>query len=412
MQAHKGKSAASGRLAELAAEMQDLAASAEHQRRARLWADVMRLRGARPVVNFYVYASVWEAELTDAATFRCPEGLARDLEKQMLFKIWRAKTIPDDTPLDPSVTVFPERPRRSRPFPWGVEMPVERAATPGSYKEVPVLWSEADLERLSAPHYEEDTGGTRERAEQAGELVNDQAPVHVRTDELHWGPFEYAVRLRGIENLLADVCEAPEFVHRLMATLTDGMVAYQKEREAAGAVSAQADSIGHVHWRQPPRGKENRLSGCGAYIHAQSAASLSPAMYAEFVHPHNCRLAELVGWTYYHGCEDLSQKCRIIKSLPNLRLFHVSPWTPIEPVIAELGPGVVYEVHSHPTTVIYGEDRAGIRRELVDLHSKAAGAPHVLALADVETFHGRFERTVYWAETAQELAASARGSGP
>jgi hypothetical protein len=289
---------------------------------------------------------------------------------------------------------------------WGVEMTVERTDESGSYKELPPIRRPEDLQNLRAPRYEIDRAETARVVEKAQALTGGALPVAVRTDELHWGPFEYAVRLRGIESILFDVYDAPGFLHRLMGTITDCIISYQDEREAAGGVAADASSFGHVPYDEVPSDLRTRLKGMWAYIHAQSAASLSPQMYAEFIHPYNCRLASLAGKTYYHGCEDLSKKCRIIKTLPGLRLFHISPWTPAAPVISELGNSVAYEVHSHPTNVLFGGSRDEIRSELKRLKAAARGTSHVLALADVETFGGRFDRIAWWADAARDVASS------
>ncbi len=389
-------------LCDLAAQLAAVASSAEHARRRRLWDEVLALRGRRAPVNFYLYEWVWAREL-GADLLRYERGLEAQLERTLRFQLWRAEHLPDDWPAHPSVVVHPVRPRRSRPFPWGVELELRVPAGAGAYKPVPALRDPADLERLVLPEYAEDAAATDALVERARELTGGAVAIRLHSDELHWGPFEHAVRLRGMDQLLVDVYDRPEFVHRLMGRLTDGMVAYHRQREAAGRVCAGL-GIGHVPSRDVPPPLHDRLAGCWGYLHAQSAASYSPAMYAEFVQPYNRRLAELVGQVYYHGCEDLSRKCAIIAELPHLRLFHLSPWTPPEPVVRQLGARVAYEVHAHPTTVIFGDDRAAIRQELARLHPAVQGVPHVWALADVETFAGRFERTVYWAHVARELS--------
>ena len=394
------------RIEELALELKEIAESPKHQSRRRLWADFVNLRTTRPVVNFYMYAQVWAAELAGDSILSS-DPFAREMETQLAFKVWRARHLNDDYPAEAAIRIPAARPPRGEPFPWGLEMPVERTEYSGSYREVPPIDDWNKVADIRAPRYEVDQAETTRRVEAARALTGGALPVTVVTDELHWGPFEYAVRLRGIGNLLLDVYDAPEEVHHLMEVLTEGLISYQTRREAAGAVSAESNGFGHVPYDEVPEDLQTRLKGMWAYMHAQSAASLSPAMYEEFIHPYNCRLATLVGKTYYHGCEDLSEKCRTIKSLPGLRLFHISPWTPPEPVISELGHGVAYEIHSHPTNVIFGESREKIRTELVRLEAAAAGTSHVLTLADVETFAGNFDRVAYWADTAQEIAASA-----
>lgn len=392
------------RLTDLALEVKGLARSHENQRRRKLWLDVVNLRPTRPVVNAYLYQDVWAAELSGGG-IRSTDPLAREIETQLAFKVWRAANLHDDCPVEAAVRLPAVRPPRTEPL-WGLEMDVERTDEKGAYKEIPPIRRYEDIEKLRAPRYEIDLAETADIVERALILTGDVLQVVVKTDELHWGPFEYAVRLRGIGNLLLDVYDAPEFVHRLMGTITDGLISYQKEREAAGGVSADANSFGHVPYDETPPEFRARLKGMWAYIHAQSAASLSPEMYAEFVHPYNCRLAALVGKTYYHGCEDLSKKCRIIKTLPGLRLFHISPWTPAAPVIAELGATVAYEVHSHPTNVIFADSLDDIGNELKRLEVAAKGTSHVLTLADIETFAGHVERIAYWADAAQEIAHS------
>jgi hypothetical protein len=69
--------------------------------------------------------------------------------------------------------------------------------------------------------------------EEAVELTGGLLPIKFHSDELHYGPIEWAVRLRGMDNLLYDVIDRPQFVHRLMDFITEGMVRYHRAREAA-----------------------------------------------------------------------------------------------------------------------------------------------------------------------------------
>lgn len=397
--------AANPYLCDLAQQVAEMSASAEHERRRALWAASLAQVTCRAPVNFYLYPSVWARELADGL-LRYRDGLTAEIERQLLFQLWRARHLPDDTPAYPAVVLTPVRPPRPLPFPWGVELEVTRSEVAGgSYKPVPALQQEEDLERVALPSYQEDRAATALRLEEARTLVDDRVEVRLHSDEVHWGPFEHAVRLRGMDQLLLDVYDRPAFVHRLMGRLSTAMVEYHLQREAAGRVWAGA-GIGHVPPRRVLAPLQDRLAGSWGYLHAQSAASYSPAMYEEFVQPYNEPVAALVGHVYYHGCEDLSRKCRSIRRLPHLRLFHISPWTAPEPVVQVLGDRVTYEVHAHPTTVILGDSNAQIRAEMERLHPLVRDVPHTWALADVETFAGRYERAVYWAHVARELSGT------
>jgi hypothetical protein len=390
-------------LTDLAHKVKAASASAEQERRRKLWLDALELRTNRAPVNCYVYRDVWAWELA-GNIFKCPrKTIEADIEEQLLYQLWRAEHLPDDFLIDPAIIVKPVWPQRAVPFPWGLELGKEVPAAVGSYKPIPPLKTEDDLDKIQTPHHLCDETGTQQRVEQVRALIDGVLPIRLRSAELHWGPFEFAVDLRGMDDLLLDVYDRPDFVHRLMDRITTGLITYHRERETAGAVDAEM-GIGHVPSLPVPATLKRRLKGSWAYIHAQSSASYSPAMYEEFVHPYNCRLAELVGKTYYHGCEDLSQKFPIIRSLPALRLFHVSPWTPPAPVVEGLGRSVAYEVHSHPTTVVLGKSLEDIRAEIVQRHAVVKDVPHIWALADIETFANHYDRVVYWANTAKEFS--------
>ena len=79
------------------------------------------------------------------------------------------------------------------------------------------------------------------------------------------------------------------------------------------------------------------------------------------------------------------------------------PWPPLEPVLAVLGGSVAYEVHSHPTNVLFANTPEQTRAELARLHNEASGCQHVLKLCDVETVDDRGEALKRWAAEAREV---------
>ena len=397
-------------LADLADEVLAVADSPEHVGRRALWRSLHELHPPRALVSYAMYAHVWEREIADPALFVHSAGLERAIETQLRARLWKARHIPDDEPLLPTVWLGMPRPPRDDRL-WGVPLRSARTDPRGAYKPFPPIRRQADIARLHAPIYEEVPGAGRHLICAGTELVGGKLPVKLHTDEIHYGPFEWAVRMRGMDNLLLDVVDRPEMVHELMGFVTDGMVAYHREREAAGAVDSEASWGFHMCWDDPHEGPGmpatgRRLADCWAYVHAQSAASLSPAMYEQYIQPYNERIASLFGRIYYHGCEDLSRKCRIIGRLPGLRLFHVGPWTPVEPVVECFGDSVALEVHSHPTNVLFAWTAEEVRGDLARRHAAAGDAPHVLKLCDIETVGDDADRLRVWTEAAREVAAS------
>ena len=108
-------------------------------------------------------------------------------------------------------------------------------------------------------------------------------------------------------------------------------------------------------------------------------------MYAEFVHPYNCRVAELHSndTVYYHGCECLDKKLDIIATLPYLRRFHVSPWSSVAAAVEKFKGSVDMEVHAHPGKVFFGFTADDMRNELAERVAQAQGLPLDLNLSDI-----------------------------
>ena len=144
-----------------------------------------------------------------------------------------------------------------------------------------------------------------------------------------------------------------------------------------------------------------------AYVSAQTASGLGPDLYERLVQPSSERLAAPFArrTVYYHGCECLDAKAPIIARLPNLRRFHVSPWSSVAAAVRTFGSSVVLEVHAHPGEVFFGASRADMRRSLERLVAEAEGAAIDLNLSDIHSVNGRPGLLGVWAEEAREAGA-------
>ncbi|MEI6846364.1 MAG: hypothetical protein WCK36_04875, partial [Candidatus Firestonebacteria bacterium] len=128
-------------------------------------------------------------------------------------------------------------------------------------------------------------------------------------------------------------------------------------------------------------------------------------MYAEFVHPYNEKLAALFTekTVYYHGCEPLDRKASAIKTLSNLRRFHISPWSDIKTIREATGDAFVYEVHDHPGKVFFGMSKDDMKGSIKKLVEAAQGSIFDLNLSDIHNLNGNPLCLRDWAEAAQEV---------
>ena len=346
------------------------------------------------------------------------------IELQLRQRLYKHEHIPDDEVLRPTVWITPAPPagstqatgdsdesssatRQSARL-WGLQFLEHRTADPGgAYSVEPVVASEDDLSLLHHPPYEVDDTATRARWERATELVGGKVDVKLATDEVLFSPSEIMISLVGMEAVLYGVIDKPDFIHRIMDIITEGTIAYHRAREAARGLDPEQT----WNYRVPyeilrPGDDPGRLTSSWMFIAAQSMCGVSPAMYEEFVQPYHARLAELAGEgrVYYHGCEDLTAKIPIIRHLPNLRRFHVSPWTDVESAAQQIGRDFVMEIVPHPDT-LSSKTPAQMRADLEHVMKVAGDCVFDLCLGEIETTYGNPAVLTTWARVAQEVAA-------
>jgi hypothetical protein len=153
-------------------------------------------------------------------------------------------------------------------------------------------------------------------------------------------------------------------------------------------------------------GEKPGLADEWAYVSAQTSSGLGPRQYEELVQPANTALATPFTnrTVYYHGCESLDGKIDSIMRTPNLRRFHVSPWSSVAVARGKLRAAVVCEVHANPSEVFFGGTREGMRRGLRALVEAGEGMPMDLNLSDIHSVNGRPDLLTAWAEAAQEVS--------
>jgi len=296
---------------------------------------------------------------------QCEGEWERHLERGMLRAITNFECIDDDrifTPYCPVSHVI----HRPSICP---ELEVTRGADAtgrrlGYRTNRPLADLERGLTKLRRAPFSVDRDETARRVRVAEEAFGNLLPVRIvntATYSAGTGMAGKAVELMGMDTFYMAMIDQPENVHRFfdfVATEASEFLAWLESEGLVlpngGEFDVGSGSCGYTD--ELPRGEagSTRTVGpaeCWGFIEAQEAVGISPAMYAEFIHPYQKRLARRFGLVYYGCCEPVHEFWPTIEQLGNVRKVTVSPWCDEESIAAQLGKTCVYSRKPHPMTL-------------------------------------------------------------
>lgn len=347
------------RLRQLAAEYAEIVHSDAMQARREKWRLSNRLE--QRTVPFQIEDNgTFFADLTPP--LQCEGDLERGMEGYFLHAITNHRLIDDDR-------IFP----REFLVVWHVgrtaicpEIQIKRAADAtgrelGYETNVPLEDLAHSLHKLRPTEFSVDREGTHRHAELAEELFGDLVPVKIIGRQIFAagsGLAYQAVHLIGMDTLYMAMLDQPENVHAFFDFVTSDAERYADWLEAEGLVTAgdyefDCGSGSCVHTDELPRrkiaeGEPARAEDCWGFIEAQEAVGLSPAMYAEFIHPYQRRIGDRFGLINYGCCEPVHLIWPTLTGFHNLRKVTVSPWCDLESISASAGKSVVLSRKPHP----------------------------------------------------------------
>ena len=259
-----------------------------------------------------------------------------------------------------------------------------------------------------------DYEATAQVLEQAVETLGDLLPVRLKT--VWWwtlGITWTLVNLRGLEQVMYDMFDHPDELHRLMALMRDGHLAKLDFLEQNGLLSPNNDGShvgsGGLGWTHelPQPDFDGRVRTCDmwGFAESQETVGISPQMFAEFVFPYQLPILERFGLNCYGCCEPLDSRWHTVRQIPNLRRVSVSPWADRAKMAELLGDRYIYSIKPSPTDLAmdtFDEDlvRAKLRE---DLRTTRDCRVEVI-MKDTHTIRNDPQRVIRWVQIAHEEA--------
>jgi hypothetical protein len=395
-------------LRDLARNVAELAARPTEAKKAKLWTRHNDLQEVRPLV-FCDPENGWN-EIIPQDRILCRKPLFRVWEMALRKELFWGREMGDDRVIESYFNV-PYNYTDSR---WGLVEKKIGGDDGGSYVWVaPIQKYDRDFSKLTKPQIRVDYETTRKIVDIAEEILGDILTVRLRG--IWWWTLGMTwdfIRLRGLNNLMLDMYDHPDWVHKTMNFLRDGTLEKLEYLEKNGLLALNMEGSyvgsGGFGWTtQLPQ--ENfdplqvRTIDMWGFAESQETVGVSPEMFAEFIFPYQRPVLECFGLNCYGCCEPLDTRWHIVKDIPRLRRVSVSPWSDPRKMAELLGNSYILSLKPSPSLLaepVLNEEllRSTLRENL----QATKGCRVELIMKDNHTLGGNPSNAVQWCRIAHE----------
>ena len=394
---------------ELAMHYIDLAnATAEKQKRD-MWRAKNSFKMTEPLI--YIRAYAWnEMPMSRPQT---ANPVCRQIENFFRNELYRA-TFADDYIFEPWYSVNCIYKYSG----WGIdskrEYPGETEALEAFKYDYPIKDLD-DVKKMLAPVHAVDEAATAEKLAIVEDLIGDILPVDLMRGQCcrNWTAdiSTDLGRLRGMENLMLDMYENPEWLHGLLKFMSEGVRRNQEQAESDGDIGLtfgynQAMAYAEELPDPAPNANGIKREQLWCFTAAQEYALVSPEMHEEFLLRYQLPVMRKFGLVAYGCCEDLTNKIAMLRQIPNLRRIAVSLFADVKKCAEQIGTDYVISYRPSPADMVaYGFDESRIRKILKRDLEYLKGTYFDITLKDVETVQADPDRIRNWVKLVREIIA-------
>lgn len=395
-------------LRSLAGRVAELASRDIEIKKRNLWREHNMLKPTRPLI-YCDPENGWH-EIITKDSYRCETPLAKSWEFSLRKEIFWGESIKDDKVIEPVFNIN----HVNRDSGWGLDIKMIHGEKPGSYSWDPPLKDYSDFDKLRAPEIIIDYDLTKKHIELAQDIFGDL--LSVRLKSFWWwslGMTEMLIYLRGIEDMMVDMCVSQEELHKLMNFLMESNIKKLDFLSENSLLSLNTDfyvgSGGFGYTDELPQkdfdGKNVRTMDMWGFAESQETSSVSAEMFEEFIFPYQLPLLEKFGLNCYGCCEPLDKRWHVVKKFPRLRRVSVSPWADITKMAEYLENKYVYSLKPNPTPLSYPVlDEERVRKTIRESIEITKGCCLEIIMKDTHTISNNPQNVINWTRIAMEEA--------
>ena len=211
-------------LRSLGRQVAEIAALPDQARTIALWKKLNALQPGRPMVA--IDQIPWhEMNVADELTLRCADPEAKRVETDLRRRLYRWRHMRADYVVENSIKISPVLTGNN----FGMRIEEDRAALDPQNTVVGHLYhdqlqTEADLDKIKMPEVQYDAAATAAHVAGWREVFDGILTVEAGGVEVMLNVWDVIVHWRGVEAVLMDLADRPEFLHKLMARVTAGYV--------------------------------------------------------------------------------------------------------------------------------------------------------------------------------------------
>ena len=390
---------------ELAKKYMSLVCTQKQEKMVNRFRDTNDLKIVRPPV--IIDEIPWyQMNMNDELTCVCEDDFARNVESRFKKAIFYMNHFKADNLFEPFIRVK----RAVDSTGIGLESKsadIKRTDDRNSIvsrEYVDLLEDESALELVHAPVLTLRPDKDEKAMEVYTDLLGDSIPIKLTGyGYLGFAPWDNITTLRGVEPILIDMYDRPEYLHKIIQKFADICQSQLDFMEKNLDVSLPP-SLHCTPSTVSGLGTEG-LKATWCRSMAQTFGMISPAMFEEFEVDYLLPIAERFGYTYYGCCEPLDDRISVLKKIPNLRKLGCSPWANVEKCAEQIGGDYVLSRKPNPANVAMITDPDVIRREIEETVKACIkyGCPCDFSLKDISTISNRPENLIVWAQTVSDV---------
>jgi hypothetical protein len=389
------------------------------QKRREMWIRHNRLERVCPMIIISPEGS-WR-ELLPESTLTCTDEKARKIEWELRRRIYQHRNINDDQPIEKVWKVDKIISGIGTPgsidlgIDWGLNIKRHsNSKENGSFGFEPVLNDFADIKKLKVPEISYDEASTINSYEEISDIFGDLLDVKlVGICGVLFHFMYYYTGLRGLEQMMYDLYDEPNFVHEVLCFFEQGYNDIIKQCIAQNLFSLNNDDTIHgsgglSYSSELPKPDFNpdRIRPCDmlAGAESQEMSSISPEQHEEFAMQYERRILSQFGLNAYGCCDPLTHKLDNVFKIPNLRRISVSPWADVDICAEKIKNKYIYSWKPNPVYLSGKDfDPQKIREYIRHTLDVTKDCVIEMILADTHTCQNQPERFTNWVKIEREL---------